>query len=874
MTSGMNLSVGQRLAVGFGTLLAILAVFVFGVGRWQQQSLTAQTDFTAKVAPRVEAARALERELLYVGISVRRYLLSLDAAALGQAELRLTRVRRAYTTLEERANDLGHREILARMSAFLEAYIGEAVGMMDTAVQGRVPERELALDYTRERVLDTLREFIAREDEQSRAALQTITTARDQSARAVNYGSLALLLGFVVIAGSTAHAVAKPTRELVRIAGALQAGDWGPAMTWAPRGDTPSAAPVRSEWRRVAVALGSAAAELQRRERGLHAAAAVASAVSSSLEPREVALATLRAVADYAQAPVGVVYWRQGDQLEPIGSLGLDAQVAPVAVGDGLPGAAVRSRQRVTLRDIPGDSGFTVRVGFDQATPKHVVAVPATFGGTVHGVVVVAGLRAFSPDVLSFLDATGAQLGVALQNLRTHAEIQTLLVETQQQAERIQSQSEELEAQHEELQAQHAELQVQTEQIQAQREELEAQYEQLSHSDRTLREQAQLLTEADTRKDEFLAWLAHELRNPMAPITTSLHVLRRVEPGGEPAQRALAVIERQSRHLVRLIDDLLDITRISHGKIEIRRERVDFARVVRDGVEDQATAATARGMRVEVVAPQEPVWVDGDRTRLAQVVGNLLNNALKFTDEGGRITVTVRPDATARRATLSVCDTGIGLDASLQPRLFKPFSQGPATLARSRGGLGLGLALVKALVDLHGGTVFARSDGPGRGTEVVVTLPLADANTDARPANGARRVLVIEDNVDAAQGLQAALELAGHRAEVAFTAADGLQRALAAVPDAIICDVGLPGMDGYALARRLRAEPRLQHTLLVALTGYAGPRDRQGAIEAGFHHHLSKPTDVDEVLRLLAAASSIAAATDDSSRGTDAGHPA
>ena len=294
----------------------------------------------------------------------------------------------------------------------------------------------------------------------------------------------------------------------------------------------------------------------------------------------------------------------------------------------------------------------------------------------------------------------------------------------EQREQRLQAQNEELQVQNEELQAQNEEIQSQGEELQAQSEELQAQHEEIEAQNERLKLQAEELGEADRRKNRFLGVLAHELRNPMAPISNSLALLKRAPPGSEHAVRAQAMIERQARHLTRLIDDLLDVTRISQGKIRLQREELDFIELVRACLEDQQATLESGERNLSFTAPPAPVRVNGDRTRLSQVVGNLLSNAVKFTDRGGHITVALEVEPARRLAQLRIGDDGIGLDPQLIPQLFQPFTQGAHSIDRVNGGLGLGLSLVKALVDLHGGGIDARSDGPGRGAEFVVRLPL------------------------------------------------------------------------------------------------------------------------------------------------------
>jgi PAS domain S-box-containing protein len=370
------------------------------------------------------------------------------------------------------------------------------------------------------------------------------------------------------------------------------------------------------------------------------------------------------------------------------------------------------------------------------------------------------------------------------------------------------------------------------------------------------------LREAHLRKDEFLAVLSHELRNPLAPMRNGLAVLARAAPGSEEAQRARAALERQVVHLTHLVDDLLDLTRISRGKIQLRREPVDLAVLaVRTADDHRALLAEAR-VALEVRIPEAFVAVEGDAVRLAQVLGNLLQNAAKFTPSGGRVSLEVAREG--RWALLRVRDTGVGIDPAVLPRLFQAFAQADATLDRSRGGLGLGLALVKRLAELHGGSVSARSDGAGCGAEFEVRLPLSTRGAACSPepervaSGGGRRVLVIDDNVDAAETLRDLLEMSGHSVAIAHDGAAALALARTFAPDAVLCDIGLPGMDGYAVARALRADAELGGVLLVALTGYALPEDLRRAAEAGFDVHLAKPPPLEAIEALLRRGSPVA----------------
>ncbi|WP_143140412.1 hybrid sensor histidine kinase/response regulator [Nannocystis exedens] len=366
---------------------------------------------------------------------------------------------------------------------------------------------------------------------------------------------------------------------------------------------------------------------------------------------------------------------------------------------------------------------------------------------------------------------------------------------------------------------------------------------------------AEALREADRRKDEFLAMLSHELRNPLAPIKNSLYILSHAAPGSERARRAEEVIERQIEHMTRLIDDLLDVTRISRRKIQLRRTTVEMNELVRRTVEDHRSVFERSGVSLELALADRPAWVDGDPTRLSQIVGNLLQNAAKFTGPGGWARVSVAASETD--VLVRVRDSGMGIEPDMLPLLFNPFTQADNTLDRSRGGLGLGLALVKGLVELHDGEVRAASEGPNRGSEFTVRLPAiaAPAGEAAASAPSSHaslgRILVIEDNLDAAETLKDALELGDHEVCLAHSGPEGLARVQTFRPDVVLCDIGLPGMDGYEVARAIRADPTQRATKLVALTGYASPDDRQRARDAGFDRHLGKPPDLDTLLQIL-----------------------
>jgi CheY-like chemotaxis protein/nitrogen-specific signal transduction histidine kinase len=361
------------------------------------------------------------------------------------------------------------------------------------------------------------------------------------------------------------------------------------------------------------------------------------------------------------------------------------------------------------------------------------------------------------------------------------------------------------------------------------------------------------LRQSARRKDEFLATLAHELRNPLAPISNSLEILKLQAPADQPLQAALEIMGRQLRHLVRLIDDLLEVSRITSGKLELRRERVALATVVEQALE--TSRPHLRGHEFSVSLPAQPVWLDADPVRLAQVLANLLNNACKYTPPGGRIRLGAeRGDASV---TLRVRDTGIGIEAAQLPHVFEMFSQA-APAAGGYEGLGIGLALARALVEMHGGTICAASDGPGAGSEFVVTLPAFDEGPAAGrertggPRAPQRRILVVDDNEDSTASLAALLRAEGHVVESAADGERAIEAAAAFRPEVVLLDLGLPGMSGLDACRAIRAQPGGAGILIAALTGWGQEEDRRKSSEAGFDAHLVKPVPLAALVALLA----------------------
>jgi CheY-like chemotaxis protein len=353
--------------------------------------------------------------------------------------------------------------------------------------------------------------------------------------------------------------------------------------------------------------------------------------------------------------------------------------------------------------------------------------------------------------------------------------------------------------------------------------------------------------------------LAHELRNPLAPIRNALSVMRMSGVNESALSRARSVLDRQVAHLTRLVDDLLDVSRIAIGKITLQRAPMEIAQVVASAVESSQPLIDSREHTLEVRLPDEPLRIQGDLTRLAQVLLNLLNNAARFTPKGGYIRLTVEREEAM--AAIRVHDTGVGIPADLRPKVFDLFTQGDRSLDRTEGGLGIGLTIVDRLVKLHGGSVEALSEGSGLGSEFVVRLPLLAVPAPAslpraaerRPASS-RRVLVVDDNRDATETLELLLQLWGHEVQSALDGREAISRAVEFRPEIVLLDIGLPGMSGYDVARQLRSLPGFRDLFIVAVTGYGQESDRLRSQEAGFGHHLVKPVQPEVLQELIASA--------------------
>lgn len=383
--------------------------------------------------------------------------------------------------------------------------------------------------------------------------------------------------------------------------------------------------------------------------------------------------------------------------------------------------------------------------------------------------------------------------------------------------------------------------------------------EALRRSNDRYRRLAEKLREADRRKNQFIAVLSHELRNPLAVISNCLSILERVSPDGDQAERAKQIIQRQVKYLSRLVEDLLDITRIERGKIELQWQILELNALVRHTVDDYRSICQKNCVDLKAKLPSDPIYVKADQARLTQVVSNLLQNALKFSRKDGNVQVSVEKDPAKSQAIIRVIDDGIGIAPDVLPHIFEPYMQAARGSENNRGGLGLGLALTKGLVELHGGQIHANSSGVNQGAEFVIRLPVVGKSGDEvhsgerEFSHSHRRILIIDDNVDMAESLRQLLELMHHEAITAYDGPDGIARAQDFRPEVVLCDIGLPHSSGYDVARALRAHEELRGAYLVALSGYAMPEDLQKAQDAGFNCHLAKPVDLEKLERILAS---------------------
>jgi signal transduction histidine kinase/HAMP domain-containing protein len=858
MNRRIDLSIWQRLALGFGVAGALLALLVVTSHRWSERIEAMQRRQDELVRPRATAAARLETAALYAALAAREYAITPDAAHLQAYEADAQKVRDALAALPR---DEDGEALFNRIPVLVDRFQDASRQMVD-ARQGSMPGPvlESTMGGAREDLLAVVRAYEVLQHRKMDGALAEIAgSARDMDRAGL---ALAALVAGLLAATFwlTARSVRRPALALVAASRRLAAGDFDQAVALAGAPAMAGEASARDELSELARSFGRMALNLREREARLRAGAQLAGTLATGLDAGRLCEAVLEALLGHLGAEAGAIYLvEEGGRLRRRAALGLPGSGEDaLEAGEGIPGRAVQTRRTVTVNDLPAGSPFGIHMGVDRLPPRAVAAAPLLLQDQkVAGALVAASVRPLSPEAIQFLEQAALLLASSLQNAFGHARIQQQAEQLQEQNERLQAQQEEVQSQAEEIQAQNEELQSQNEELQAQGEELQSQGLELRRTVDRLSASEEALREADRNKNEFLAVLSHELRNPLAAIRNSLYILERIEPGSQRAKRVQSVIDRQVELLARLVEDVLDLTRISRGKINLQTAPVDLGAVVKQAAEDHGAEFSSRGIHLAVQSASD-AYVDGDPARLAQVTGNLLVNAAKFTSPGGRVSVSVSVDG--GKVRLRVEDTGSGMDAQTLGRLFEPFMQANMTLARTNGGLGLGLALVKRLVEMHGGSVRAHSDGPGMGSEFTVELPVRDPPPTGEPRpppprpRTRRRVLVVEDNVDAAESLAEALALGGHEVVVAFRGGEGIEKARAWRPDVLVCDIGLPDMEGHEVARAIRGDPALNSVFLVALSGYALPDDVRKASEAGFDEHLAKPPNLARLKDLLAAA--------------------
>jgi PAS domain S-box-containing protein len=820
---GPDLRVGSWLGVGFGAAAVLLVAVVALAIVLLERISAAERRQMHFVAPRAEAASRLEKELLRVAIAGRAYAIAADERTLASFQEARERFRDASAAFEALPKE-ADGALAAELVPLARVY-GEEADALVTRVASGAPQEELvatqaALGAHREAAVAKAHQYerlMAREVAEASAGIE------EMRQRAVWTLALAAVLVLVLL-GTTAVLVARgvrrPALRLAEAARRLGEGDYASAAALVAPPGGPEA--YRNELAALGRTFGRMTIDLQEREVRIRAQADDLGRQNDELQAQR---EELQAQAEELQA--------QGEELQAQNEE-LHAQQEELRA------------QQDELRD------HDDRLRASEERYRHLFQ-HLSEGFALHEM--IWGPQGQAADYRfievnpAFERLTGLTreqaVGHTVRELLTGIEPEWIErygeVARTRRPVRFEGWSGSL-GRYFEVVAFSPE---------------EGQFAALFFDVTERRAAEQALRDADRRKDEFLALLSHELRNPLAPIVAGLHVLEQPEAGGAAAHRAQAVIRRQVGHLVRLVDDLLDVTRVTRGKVHLRRTRVDLGAVVAQTAEDNAAVFADRGVALDVAAAPRPLRVDADAARVSQVLGNLLQNAAKFTPRGGRVSIAVAEES--GRAVVRVRDTGVGIPGDVLPRLFQPFTQAESSLARTRGGLGLGLALVKGLVELHGGNVRAESDGEGKGAQFTVELPLEGVVTAAvvpalAPTGPRRRVLVVEDNEDAAETLADVLRLGGHEVEVARDGTEGLRRAAEWRPEAVLCDIGLPGIDGYEVARRLRAESAGKRTLLVALTGYALPEDLRRAREAGFDAHLAKPARLEEIEAILTRA--------------------
>ncbi|HET7827013.1 MAG TPA: response regulator, partial [Anaeromyxobacter sp.] len=593
-------------------------------------------------------------------------------------------------------------------------------------------------------------------------------------------------------------------------------------------------------------AFGRMAQALRRREERWSAEGRLGAALTTPLDPSATAASALREVVAFTEANLAAIYLVEGKQLRRIAGHAVEGSPELLPRG-GLVAEALERCTPLALAPVPEDLPFTLSVGFGDVRPRSVLVVPLCSRGEEVGVLLLGSIGELSADAASFAERSAGQLSIALQNAISHRRLAGL-------ARQLRESNDRLQAQNEALLAQGDAIQEQSEELREQAEEIRRRNKDLSNAKEALASKATALEESDRRKDELLATLGHELRNPLAAVGMAAALLDREAPDDRVSSRS-GVICREVRHLRRLVDDVLDLARIGNGALELRLERFELARALERAVEEIRPGAESKGQKIAVRVDPRAV-VEADRARIEQVLSNLLQNAIRYTAPRGTISAVVTTEEGA--AVIRVGAREMEIPDELLVRIFEPFIQGTHTEG-GEAAVGLGLALARRVVEAHGGEVEARGSADAAGAELVARLPLAPGAAAVAPPPVRRadgddmrlRVLVVEDHPDVAATMADALELLGYSVRVARDAEEGMSACLESPPDVALLDIGLPGRSGYDLAREIRA--RLPHETigLVAVTGYGQDEDRRKAHEAGIDRHLVKPVELDELKQVI-----------------------
>lgn len=768
MKTRRDRSLAQRLSLGFGSIVLVLLATLLVVNREQQQGDAATTRLERYVLPRTHLAWTLERSVLLVGIELRGLLLNTRSGGREPLDLRIEDARRTLQQLATMPKDPDGAALFATIEPATLHYLMVA----DSIARARpefTADVERALVTARDRAIVPVQQYTQLQQKKADTTISIVAKVREQVSRTVLGAMLLCLLSALVAASLTTRSVRAAADSLLQIAQQFEQGDWRAVLALRKPAGKVHEPQARDELARVAAAFQTAGEAIEHREHELTTRTHVAVASASSLDAVAIGRAVLPLIAEHANAAVGVIHLSGNDGIYNALAMHGLSRAEPLVAGDGVPGRALAEGRTVVVGDIPADAPFQVHLGFESVAVRAVASVPLKIGGRSIGVLTLGSLWRFSPETLRFLEAIVLQVAVGLQNARTFAEVESLLKEVSRQRASILEQNEQLQAQAEELQAQSEEIQAQNEELQAQTEEIQAQNTELL-------ETTQQLMTADEQKNRFIALLGHELRNPLAAIANGVQLLSSVPNVDEMTGRTRSMLERQTRQLTRLVDDLLDVTRFTQGKMQLDCVLVNFGALVSDCVADHLARLDRQSVSLQLVVPEQPVLVNGDRVRLSQMVDNLIENAIKFTPAGGSISVTL--SRAGDLATLVVRDTGCGIERALLPRLFQPFVQAEGPMQRAQSGLGLGLSLVRAHAELHGGTVAIESEGPGTGTTAILTLPISQertapfalAETEALPTWPKRRVLIVEDNADTAAALADLLRMEGHHVTVESSA--------------------------------------------------------------------------------------------------------